>query len=581
MTSPALHNLDMNPAERSLWDITTPDGADRRFRRRVLSSLPEQFVPSIASQYRELYEASGLASANGFLVDMANTFKGETIRLASSDDDLCLFAKRRAQACRSIKRRHSSDAVAYQALTSYVSMFDILAPAISCTLSVGGALARMGDEIWWRKQIRKTHGRKVEGKAISLGLVHQHAQKYASDTTVQRRKEQKIRNRELLENTIAINEFEQEFTLQQLSDKSVSKPANRRNELMMRIAGFDQIARALDHVGVFITISCPSRMHARYAASGAKNGRYDETTPRQANDYLNKQWQKARATCARQDLHPYGFRVVEPHHDATPHWHLLLFLAPEKINTLIAICRHYALEVDGAEKGAQERRIKVERVDWAKGTATAYIAKYISKNIDGHGLDCDLDGKDPVKAAQRIDAWASTWGIRQFQQIGGPPVTAWRMLRRMEASSVPLIEEARQAADTGDWACYVTLMGGPQARRKDIPIKLYKIPRNKEGRYGEPIHDKVIGVEHEGKIAKVRIYQWEIRRGKSPHNVNADAARELPTEPLCNATLRNEPPEQVHVLPFSYVNVTGNFITAPTGTVVTWSSVNNCTARLT
>lgn len=72
------------------------------------------------------------------------------------------------------------------------------------------------------------------------------------------------------------------------------------------------------------------------------------------------------------------------------------------------VIRHYALQDSPDENGAQAHRVNVIAIDRSKGTGTSYLAKYIAKGIDGHGLDMDIDGGEPRSAAERVKAWSTT-----------------------------------------------------------------------------------------------------------------------------------------------------------------------------
>ena len=260
------------------------------------------------------------------------------------------------------------------------------------------------------------------------------------------------------------------------------------------------------------TITAPSRMHARRFKSGTANPKYDGTNPRQAQEYLTKLWSQIRAKLARNGLDYYGFRVVEPHHDGCPHWHLLLFMTKESINPISSILRGHALREDGKEKGAQKYRFDRVIVDPKKGSATGYIAKYISKNIDGFGVGDDFYGNDAKNSAQRISAWASIWGIRQFQQLGGPPVTLYRELRRIQGNQLSgLLLDAWEAADKSNWEVFIKLMGGPTASRKDCPLKIGRQWSDEPNHYLEPKGFKIIGVELGNVLLPTRIHQWTVK----------------------------------------------------------------------
>lgn len=488
---------------------------DRRWIAGRLGRIPEVLTSHAVRSYQEQFTGKGRRAANLHLIGLEESLRG--YRLAADDDWIRTEARARANGI----GRLAAAGLTRGELEEHVERAGLVPP--DCDRD-GPAIARMACERWWRRQLRATRGRSAEGAAIRMGMVSKRGELYASETTVKRRRGQKARNRALLEAFRAVNESGQEYTLAELADLSVSNPKLRRMELMSRIAGCEAYARQQDHAGEFYTITCPSRMHAKRTNRRGDvfdNSRYDGTTPREAQAYLCALWAKARAALHRAGIRPYGFRVTEPQHDGTPHWHLLLFLPGDHVEPTRAILRRYALEDSGSEPGAQAHRFTAVAINWSKGSAAGYIAKYIAKNIDGYGVESDLFGKDPKQSAERVDAWASTWGIRQFQQIGGPSVTVWRELRRLESEEAGTLEAARAAADAGNWAAFMEAMGGAACDRDARPIRPFylgdvdtetgEIPAN---RYGEEAAARVIGVECGNVVHVTRWHEWRIDRGE-------------------------------------------------------------------
>jgi len=382
----------------------------------------------------------------------------------------------------------------------------------------------MIDKNWWNRRLRKLFNQAYEQAAIELNLVNKYKQIYASDLTVKKRKQQKLRNEQMLSYMKIINDVGQQYSLKELSDLNVSNPKVRKAELMVRMRGCEELSKSHGHEGIFITITCPSKYHAVFSKSGQRNPKYQGFTPYQANQYLCAVWSRIRAEWNRNDIKPYGFRVAEPQNDGTPHWHILLFVEKHHIDDVKRVVSHYSLQEDGDEKGAIENRCDFKLIDPKKGSATGYIAKYVSKNIDGEGLDKGVYGEDPITAAQRVDAWSSCWCIRQFQQIGGASVSVWRELRRLKESLgfdslSETVEKARKAADESKWHDYINAMGGVFAKRKDQPLKLaYDASFNSEtgecklGHYDGNIIQTIKGLMFKGQMIVTRFFSWRLER---------------------------------------------------------------------
>lgn len=471
---------------------------DAEFFERVTLGLPGRWIARIRRKWvadrvirdplvpEVRRESVARANSNRALRELVDRLQSISLPIDADDSDICAAAEAFAETIAGLSRVFQCEDQLRSAMAGYVAHLGIEPPLddpeSKAHVKDISAIARMTCVQWWRRKLRRLHAKAVEGSAISLGYVNRTSDCYVSNESLVRRIQQNNRNAAMLEATVAVNEKGDQYTLAELSAKGVANKAIRRAELMTRIAGFEVIARDSDHVGLFITVTCPSRMHKwRTVGKGkvVQNTKYDGTLPNEAQSYLAKRvFQRVRAKWKRCGIQPYGFRIAEPNHDGTPHWHLLLFVEKDKADAMVKIMRQYALEDSGDEAGAEDHRCKVVVIDWARGSAAGYIAKYVAKNIDGYKVEKDLFGNDAIESSARVEAWASTWGIRQFQQIGGAPVGVWRELRRVKELPEDAPEELARAwvaanriesdgeeVKRADWAEYIRAQGGATVGR--------------------------------------------------------------------------------------------------------------------
>ncbi|PJC85695.1 hypothetical protein CSW98_14050 [Vibrio sp. HA2012] len=383
-------------------------------------------------------------------------------------------------------------------------------------------LARLMDESVWKRAIERQTIAAFENARRGAGMVSPHVSPYASYSACEWLKVRQDRQREWLELMAIEAETGETVDMVAVHESSVAHPVNRRHELMTRIAGCQEYAEANNHVAIFITMTAPSRFHRlkQHGKYWSENDKWNGESPADAHEWLNLSWSRFRAYCDRKGVIYYGLRVVEPHQDGSPHWHGVFFVPFEQTQAFTDALKHYQIQRDNAElffddgkpkTKAQKARFDYKVLDGSQG-AVAYIAKYISKNVDGYGLDglTDLETKKALlqDTVKNVTAWSRSFAFRQFQFQKTPSVTVWRELRRIEdKQEYCLFEKARRAADMGFYSAFFDYMGGHRLRQSERPIKPMK--EVIENKYGEHT-TKVIGLEGCGLSVVTHDIQWKL-----------------------------------------------------------------------
>ena len=352
----------------------------------------------------------------------------------------------------------------------------------------GSRYNRLCSPEWWKPQAKVRMRRDSEHFSIRRGRVGKantllERTPYISEFYFNVWQQSQQDSAAYIADTVLVSDDFDEADLSDIIQAGNANPNNRKLQYATVVNGLVRYAEKHDYQFLFITPTCASEHH-RYTTKGGQvelNPRYvPNWTPRSSHQHLSKIFDRVRSALARAGVEWFAVKGVEAHKDGTPHWHMAFFFqgGEAAFKEVRSVFRWYFLEVDkiveDAGKGAAKQRGKITRDQWQavkqhlrttqpnalkkrvdfvrhdpkKGaTIASYIMKnlsYVMKNLAG-----DVDESDPKECQkasdrQRVNAWASFWGIRQIQFMRSEPVGIYQQLRRIHqpvAGSVQLEQE--------------------------------------------------------------------------------------------------------------------------------------------
>ena len=520
-------------------DIRAAGGAVQKLRNycRLVNLLPKRsdFTRSVRAIYGNLYPLHNKGSLSAWekthakaVAEMVAAFDGDIDTLKPLYDKVCEYVTRQG-----------------------VPPIEVSDDSFSVEAALP-ALMRMMNRDWWKRKGQRERRVYLETMQIIAGNVHKRKSPYLSKDALSEIHAQEHDNDTYSKLMEVVSDDGEAVALSEVIKGSVANPEIRRLEMMVRVKGLEQLADDLGYQADLVTITCPSKFH-RYAYSNDQqkhvvNPKWVDAgglQPKDGQRHLSDVWKNIRAKLKRQELQYFGMRVAEAHHEGCPHWHILVFSHPGQRREILKIIRDYATKPEQQElisdhknrrKKIVERKRKgqltshlekvkrwyqprfdVVEIDPEKGSAVGYIAKYISKNINGERMtgadNSDFEAEtDAATGANAVTAWARWHCIRQFQFFGAASVTMWRELRRIREPVTNDVEPLRAAADSGNWRLF-------QSKAAELAAELV-IDESELNQFGEK-QRRVFGVSAGSDLVVTRVKRWSLRKRGERSEVRA------------------------------------------------------------
>ncbi|EPB6721858.1 replication endonuclease [Vibrio fluvialis] len=265
----------------------------------------------------------------------------------------------------------------------------------------------------------------------------------ATDNMVELRISQNKYNRDLLsKKAIIVNG--KAISLLSFADMSRKKAS----ELFAKVKGLETIAEEQSFGWAFLTMTAPAHLHANPTSKDQKN--WSRQRLKAAHEFLTNRWAAFGKKLANDNVPMksgamFGVRVVEPHKDGTPHWHMVVFynksLEPYLFDNESGMFQRFFRHAAPALKVVIGKVSGEGREDVA--SASSYAFKYILKSLAVDFLNTDFQISDEnlnvtaiESAVNRLEAWKAAVNVRAYQVFGvSSNAGAWNAVRKVASKT--------------------------------------------------------------------------------------------------------------------------------------------------
>jgi len=218
---------------------------------------------------------------------------------------------------------------------------------------------------------------------------------------------------------------------------------------------------------IAITITAPGEYHT---GSEFWNG----YSPRQTHLLISSLWNTFNARIRKWKSKSFYLRVVEPHIDGTPHWHVTFWGDANKLQKYKKVFYEVFKSFNNHKNGKHS-------IDWVINEDPDKISKnilYVLKSMEVPNDDEEYSQKN--RRLKSIETHSKFWNIRRWQLSGLPKhcKSLWRLMYRLQISkdspfvdtSNTIAAQLRDAVKSRNFKVFLELIIAYQNRIKLDPV---------------------------------------------------------------------------------------------------------------